>query len=278
MKILLRLASLVVVILLAAWSGTAGRADELRVDTSNYSMLRTRFGTYGHRPRQTIVPELTGFRFRLPADGFAQTGLYSFFALAGDCEATLTYELLDVPQPRGGYGSGVGLAFDLAGDGRAVIQRLIRPAEGNGYVLQLAPGEFGRNMKEADRFVPAESTHGRIGLRRVQSELIFLSADTPDGPLQEIDRLPFTERTLRAVRFFADPGGSPTALDVRMSTIEIHAAEIASGVPRSEQQGWDWRWLWAIVLAAGGTLLFWVWRSQRKSSEAQRQRASSGGR
>jgi hypothetical protein len=270
MKAPLPLTAMLLLSFLPTPSGAFVRGDELHLDPAHYSELRARFGSYGHRPRQSIFQEPSGFRFRLPEQGVPQTGLYSYFALAGDCEVTLSYELLNVPLPRGGYGSGVGLAFDLAGDGRGVIQRLIRPGEGNGYVLQIVPGEHDRDRKEVDRFVPAETTHGRIGLRRVKNELIFLKADTSDSSLQEIDRLPFTERTIRAVRVFADPGGSPTALDVRVSAIEIHAAEIASGVPRSEETGWSWGWLWPLVVAVGGTLLFWVWRAQRRNGKSLR--------
>ncbi|HTU23036.1 MAG TPA: hypothetical protein VMG10_33680 [Gemmataceae bacterium] len=267
MKSSLPLAALAVLALLVSRSGASEMRDELRVDAAHYSVMRALFGTYGYRPRQTLFWETAGLRFQLPggAEGVGQTGVYSYFALSGDCETILTYDLLNVPPPRGGYGSGVGLAFDFGGGGgRGAIQRLIRPMEGDGYVLQTVPGEFAKSMKEVDRFVPAASRQGRIGLRRVKNELIFLSADALDGPLQEIDRLPFTERTIRAVRVFADPGGSPTALDTRMSNIEIRAEEIALGVPRREQTTRSWGWVGTIVVAVGGVVAFWAWRRKRR--------------
>ncbi len=267
MKPPVRLTVLMVLALLAPRSKASEMKDELKVEPSNFSVLRVRFGTYGYRPRQAIFLETVGLRFRLPGGvtGVPQTGLYSFFALAGDCEVTLTYDLLNVPPPQGGYGSGVGLAFNVGGGvGRGAIQRVSRLTEGSGYVVQTAPGEFGGKMKEVDRFVPAASRQGRIGLRRIKNELIFLSADSPTEPLQEVDRLPFTDRPIRAVRVFADPGGSPTALDVQVRQIEVRAEEIASGVPQSEQRGSGWGWLWIIVPLAGGVLVFWAWRTHRR--------------
>src|SRR6185437_7201382 len=233
----------------------------------NFAVLRARFGTYGYQPRQAIFLEASGLRLRLPAGGSAipQTGLYSYFALAGDCEVALTYELLNVPPPRTGYGSGVGLAFDVEGGaGRGVIQRVFRPGAGDGCVLQTAPGESGTGMKDVDRFVPAASRRGRLGLRRVKNELIFLLADTPDDPLKEIERLPFTDRTIRAMRVFADPGGSSTAVDVRVRQIDIRAEEIAGGVPRTEPKQWSWAWLWLLVPAIGGVFVFRTWRARRR--------------
>jgi hypothetical protein len=101
-------------------------------------------------------------------------------------------------------------------------------------------------------------------LRRIKNELIFLSADAPADPVQEIERLPFTDQTIRTVRVFADPGGSPTSLDVRVNRIEIRSEEIATGVPQHVQRGWGWAWLWIIVPVSGGTLVLLVWRAYRR--------------
>ncbi|HTU91097.1 MAG TPA: hypothetical protein VMF69_13550 [Gemmataceae bacterium] len=266
MKPLSRLTAMIVLVLIVSRIAASEMGDELLVNASARNLLRTRFATYGYWPRQAVFLEAAGFRLRLPdgVAGVTQTGLYSLFALSGDCEATLTYELLDVAPPQGGYGSGVGLAFDLGeGDGRGTIQRVYRKDQGSGYVLQTVPGESKGNMREVDRFVPTVSRRGRIGLRRIKKELIFLHADAPADPLQEVDRLSFTDRTIRTVRVFADPGGSPTAVDVRVSQIEIRAEEIAAGVPQREQRGWGWSWLWAVVPVVSGVLVFWFRRTVR---------------
>lgn len=273
MKSSLFLTAPIVVALVALGSSAAERRDELHMDASSLSAWRTRFGTYGYQPRRAIFLEAAGLRFWLPSGvaGIPQTGLYSYFALAGDCEVTLAYEWLNVSPPRQGYGSGVGLAFDVEGEGgRGAIQRVLRTAEGSGYVLQTTPGEPAGNMKSVDRFVPAASKQGRIGLRRVKNELIFLRADSPTESLEEVDRLPFTDRTIRTVRLFADPGGSPTAVDVRLRQIEIRAEEIASGVPQLEPKSASWGWLWAVVSVAGGALGFRVWRVHRRQEPQKR--------
>ena len=273
MKPFLRLWAAVALVFSASWSKASEMRDELLVDASKRGVLRTRFATYGYWPRQAILLDVSGLRLRLPGGvaGVPQTGLYSLFALAGDCEATLTYELLDAPPPQGGYGSGVGLAFDLGeGSGRGAIQRVIRKAEGSGYVLQTVPGSSGSGIKEVDKFIPIHSKRGRIGLRRIKNELIFLSANAPADPLQEIERLPFSDQTIRTVRVFADPGGSPTALDVRVNPIEIRAEEIASGIPQHAQRGWGWRWLWVVVPLASGALVLRILRAHRRQEPLKR--------
>jgi hypothetical protein len=248
--------------------GTAGEMKaELKVDSSNPMAMRTRFSTYGYRPRQLVFTEGDAVRIRLPenAKGVGQTGVYSFFSLAGDCEVTLTYELVNVPDPKGGYGTGVGLALDAGeGVGRGSIQRVTRPSAGSGYALDSVLGGPAGKTQDEDRFVPAKGKKGRMGLRRVKRELIFLAADGPTGDLEEIDRLPFTDRTIQAVRFFADPGGSPTAVDVRLRQLDFRAEEITAAVPERDQGGWSWWWLLVGGGAAGVLVLLWRWRVHRR--------------
>jgi hypothetical protein len=199
--------------------------------------------------------------------GASQTGVYSYFALGGDCEVTLAYELLNVEAPRKGYGSGVGLAFDAGDDvGRGAIQRVHKPAEGAGYVLERTLAGSAAKSDDDYRFVPAKAKRGRMGLRRLGKELIFLTSDTPGGPLEEVGRLPFTDRTIRVVRVFADAGGSPTVVDVRLREFAARADEITGGISEREQHATVWRWLWRAIPATGVALLIWFWRARRGSA------------
>jgi hypothetical protein len=256
------LAALLVV--LAPRAGMAGPMTKaVTVDRSHPHVLRALFGDYGYNPRRSIFREKDGLLLRLPGGvaGVGQTGVYSYFVAAGDCEATLTYEVLDLPAPEKGYGSGLGLAFD-AGAARGDIQRVVRKGDESGYLLHSSPAAGSQGTDEY-RFVPATAKRGRLGLRREKNELVFLTADTPAGELQEIGRLPFTDGTIRVVRLFADPGGSPTAVEVRLRDIAVRAEEVTGGIPASEQPRSHWWWLLA-VLPAGGVLALGVWQARRR--------------
>jgi hypothetical protein len=248
---------------------------EFKADGTNTRLLSTHFGSYGYAPRQTIFLEATGYRFRLPPvnNGAAQTGVYSYFGLSGDCEVVVTYELVNVPAPPKGYGSGVGLALDAGDDvGRASIQRLQKPGGEGGYALQTNMGK-GDAAKEEYRSLPAKARRGKMGLRRVGKELVFLTAETPDGDLQEVDRLPFTDHTIRAVRFFADPGGSPSSVEVRVKDVTVRAGQITGGIPQKAQVTAGWWWLCLLLPPAGG-LLYWFWHARRHKPEEGRPRAA----
>jgi hypothetical protein len=268
-----RALSLAAAAVLASLAPAAGPLkDELKVDASNAGVLRTRFASYGYFPARSIVQEAGGgYRFVLPAGvaGVGQTGVYSSFTLSGDCEVWFTFELLKLQPPREGYGSGVGLAFDVGEEvGRGSIQRVDKPAKESVYVLQTSPGTGPAKVRLKDEYrsVATTARSGRIGLRRVNKDLIFLASDDPAAPPKEVGQLPFTDGTVRAVRFFADTGGSPTAVDVRVRDIQARAEQITGGVPRREAVRSRWWWALALVPVAGAGLLLWRWRAHRRAA------------
>jgi hypothetical protein len=268
MKHLLLLAALLAVLLIRAPAPVAAgdMKMELKLDGSNPRLLATKFDSYGYL-NNSIRPEKDGFRLILPArvEGVTQTGVYSYFAVAGDCEVTLTYQFINVQTPKTGYGCGMGLAFDLPdGHGRGDLQRVNRVGGESGYLVHT---EVTGDKAAEDRFIPTKATWGRLGLRRTKRELIFLAADE-GAEFQEIDRRPFTEETVRAVRMFADPGGSPTAVEVRFKLVEIHADEITGGVADRDMTTSGWWWLLLLIPGAGvAGLLFFLWRMRWRQSE-----------
>ncbi len=239
--------------------------DTVKIEAGDTKTFHTMFGSYGYSPQRSIAYPAGAVRFRLPAgvNKLPQTGLYSLFTLAGDCEVTCRFELLNVPAPNSGYGCGIGVGLDLGDDdGRGTIQRMIRLKNDNVFILQTSMYGSGTKREEADKTVPAAGKRGWIGLRRVKNELIFLASDSWTESPREIERLPFGTRAIQAVRFYADSGGSPTAVEARLFDITIQAEEITGAVPRSEQASSRW-WLWGLLCLSIGTLGFLRWRGQR---------------
>jgi hypothetical protein len=256
--------------LLAPAAALAGEMkDELKFDATRIPTMRTTFAVYPSTAIRSIFADGGGLRFQLPDNvpKLPQTGLYTLFTLSGDCEVTFTYEILKLPPPKDGYGSGLGVAFDLGDDmGKGVFQRVIKPPKDIGYIVQFMPGKLSKT-KEEYKLVPSATLKGGVGLRRVKKELIFLASDDPDAPLEEIGRLPFPEVTVREVRFYADTGGAQTPVDVRMKDFSFKAEQITGGVPRSEVRRWSWWFLLALVPLAGVGLVIWRWRVYRRNAE-----------
>jgi hypothetical protein len=253
-------------LLLAASVALAGEPrKELLLDgPAAHQQFRTLFADYGDRARTAVVREKDGLRLSLPKGSAGQTGVYSLFVLSGDCEVALSYELLSLPRPTAGYGSGVGLALDAGeGVGRGTLQRIVHPKEGSGYAFQTNLGA-GPKPTEEYRFVKTAAKRGWMGLRREKNELVFLTSDDLAAEMKEVGRLPFPEGTVRAVRFFADAGGSPTSVDARLRQVRVRAEEITGGVPEAERRATAW-WWWPLGTAAalGAGLLLWRWRVGR---------------
>jgi hypothetical protein len=236
----------------AGWAAEMTAAIDCTVDSRPLDSL---FQRYGKLKATAIVREEHGLRFTLPAaNGTDQTGVYSYFSLAGDFEVAADYELLSLPPPQGGYGVSCGMAVNTkAKDGSVSITRGYTGDKKAGYVVTRGkPGDTGMEYKSD--FFPATAPAGRLVLRREKADVVCLAADGPNGEPRELCRVPFTNQTVREVRFYADPGGSPTAVDARLMRIQVRAVEIAGGVPKLQpSQGIRW-WWWAgggfMVVAA----------------------------
>jgi len=235
-------------IVAAGWSicasAVAGEMNSLLDCSADPRLFNTHFARYGYLQFRSIVVERSGVRIWLPSatPNIGQTGLYSFFALAGDFEYSVAYELLDVAQPQGGYGATCGIAIESEIEGHSVaIARGISPGNGSCYtVTRGQPGEEG--VKYDGKFCPSTAKTGRLVLQRANDETVCLAADGMQEP-RELCRIPFNNRTVRKVRIFADAGGSKTAVDGRFTQIRLRADEIAGGVPKLQPPK-DWKWWW----------------------------------
>ena len=230
--------------------------------------LKLKFGMYGFNPKETLALEGANLHIKLPAGvpNVTQTAIYSKFVLSGECDASCTYELLNFPV-KTGYGSMVGMAFDAPQEGAwGGIERVTRPRTGDCYfVMTMLPGADGK-MKTQTGLFPTKVVKGKLGLRREGSDLIFMAADSPTAELAEVHRFPFSDETIRSVRFFGDPGGSPTALEARLGNLSIRAEEMTAGITKMEPQGFPWGWLVVGGAIALAILLVWRFGPGRKTS------------
>jgi hypothetical protein len=238
------------------FAGMVGYAAEMgdAIDTvANGKLLDVPYFTrYGYQPARTIVHDNQGIRFYLPASqqSIEQTGMYSSFSVAGDFEISATYDVTNISPPVGGYGASVGIVADTDGpDGMIALARGIQAGKGPGYVVTRGTTDGGEKKYEGSHY-PATAKTGRLVLRREKKDVVCLVADTPQGELNELCRLPFAQDSIK-VRLVADNGGSHTTLDARLNDIRIRAVEIAGGLPKYEPpRPWGW-WWWAGLGVAG---------------------------
>ena len=242
-------------------------AGEMKAEmdcAADYKLLDTQFARYGHTPLKTILRDGPRVRIRLPAlkNGVGQTGIYSYFVLAGDFEVLATYELIGFVTPAKGYGTTCGIGVDTEGPGGSVsLARGQQVKEKPGYIVTRGlPGEGGETKYETTHF-PGQAKFGRLILRREKNELICLVGEGKKEP-EEIQRIPFTLSTIKKVRIFADSGGSPEALDARLGNIKIRADEITGSIPKSDMPG-GIGWLVVAGLFVVAAIAYYVFRRRQ---------------
>jgi hypothetical protein len=241
------------------------RADELQTEldcAANVRLFDTHFARFGYLPLNSINREEHGLRFKLPSaiKNIPQTGMYSYVALKGDFDISAEYEWIDVPPPKGGYGLSCGIAIDTLGAaGQVSLARAILPWKKNEHWIAFTQGKPDESGKMKYDTTPAAKTKaltGRLALRREKDELICLAADGA-AELREVGRIPFTTETVRQVRLYADPGGSPTYVDMWMGGLKVRAEAITGAFRLVEKKpglGW-WPVFGVVVLAAALALV-----------------------
>src|SRR5262249_24748489 len=119
-------------------ASTADLKDSLDCG-ANPKLLDTHFARYGYLPLKSIVRDKQGLRFTLrPPSGNAieQTGLYAYFAVAGDFEVSATYEVISIPAPSTGYGAQCGIAVDCERTGDTLsLSWAQKPGKGMMYIV-----------------------------------------------------------------------------------------------------------------------------------------------
>jgi len=90
--------------LLAAGPTSAGEMKAELDAVADPRLLDTRFGRYGPVTLKAVTREDRAVRFRLPATAKTaeQVGLYSYFALAGDFEISVAYQVVALPPAKSG--------------------------------------------------------------------------------------------------------------------------------------------------------------------------------
>jgi hypothetical protein len=265
------LTALFLTLILATVSVYAGDLPLVELDfTANPKLFDTHFGRYGPRPTRIVYLDGRGLRLRLSNDkkDVKKVGLYSYFALSGDFEIAVNYEVLEITPPITGDGAGFGIGIENNGTEDILS---VRRGEWKdlGSGVELSSGRpTNDKMKNEPHFFPTKTKKGQIVLRRAKNVVVLLTSDSPTAELVELTRISFTGATIRTVRVFVDSGGSPTTVDCRLTGLTIRAEEITGGIPERDQPHTpEWVFVVAIILAVAiGLGLWWVLARRRKTA------------
>ena len=225
----------------------------------------------GGRPlRRVWKAEAEGLRFTLPGD--SEVNYYAVsprIVVKGDFEITAAFTVLDLPRPSQGFGAGLKVHVeDLQGE-RAAIQRLHRQDKGHVFASYRGRRKEDDTYEHSVRMIPVKNpraSSGWLRLRRDGTKIEYHVAGAGGEQFTKVHEEEFPAGDVAKLRLDVQTGGSPTAVDVLWTFLEVRAERL-DRVYQPPEKPKIWRTLivvlLAILLVAGLCLAVWLWLARR---------------
>ncbi|NQT12141.1 MAG: DUF1583 domain-containing protein [Planctomycetes bacterium] len=211
-----------------------------------------------------------GLRFTLPEESKA-----NYFAasprivIKGDFEATAGYTILNVPRPTKGFGAGARIAIEDPEGERAAVQRLHREREGHVVSSYRGLRQEDDTYEHSVRMLPvtnADTTSGSLRLVRRGPNVEYYAAGAGETEFTQIHTEEFPLGDVAQLHLGVHTGGSPTAVDVAWTYLDVRADELVRDYQPPEPSRF-WSRLLLVLLAVGliaaGCLAVWLWLARR---------------
>lgn len=208
-----------------------------------------------------IRSDKQGLRIVLPPEHGKKppVGIVLKTGVKGDFEIKMDFEVVQVEQPEGGRGAGPSLYLTMVSPTQkaATVGWQHKPDGNSVFFAHRASTPAGGKREHNGSAGPTKCRSGKLRLVRTGSTLTYLAAEGQSDSFRKIDEFELGENDVDAVRIAADNGGSPTLVDVRISSLKIVANELGDPTPLPPPSARWPLWLGAgVVLAAGGAYWF----------------------
>ena len=148
--------------------------------------------------------------------------------LRGDFQVTARYTILNLQQPEGGHGTGVGISVQETGGERAALERKIGMPNRHAFlgVRGERQEKGGYRYRVQSHDTSSEALSGWMRLVRMGSRIRYQIAGPHTERFVQIHEADFPSGEVIKVLFKAQTGGSPTAVDVVWSYYDVQAEQI----------------------------------------------------
>jgi serine/threonine protein kinase len=275
---------------IAYWLGGAGNPaaqsdKEQKVFRQDFHGRKVDDRFWSYEPpgaEEHMKEEREGLRITVPrgdsTDNWRTVGLSTKFPVHGDCEITVSYELLRADSPPEGSGylaAGVSLLAmaDTPGRDAALLGRFNR-ADGQLYLCQKIFTDTAGKRQYPTRTSPTAARSGKLRLVRRGDIVTYLAADGEAGVFREISQFKLVASDLANVRVAAEFHDS---VDVRIHDFEIRAFDLPTdgpGLPNSDAPQEPARKGWLATGAILGMIVLgsialglWLYLRQRRDTE-----------
>jgi len=247
--------------------------EEFYQDFRGGAEIHPALSLFGPNRTQAIERDAQGLRITLPANrpDKRAVGVSPQFAISGDFEITVGYEILSADEPPSGFGAGVGVWGQIRSAPPQMINvaRLERPGKGSGFVAIFAhehDADGKRDFKQKPLTGGAGGV-GRIRLARTGSELSVLVGEGESEELDELHRVSVRRGDVKPLRVSVSTNNVASSLSVRLVDLRIRADQLAAAAAPAETGGIGvWLVTLLLIIAVGGTggfLLRRYWLQRR---------------
>jgi hypothetical protein len=204
-----------------------GAASVEAADTFFHSFESTEFDNAAVRvvgDGDYLFPETDGLRITIPksANYASNTGIRFPMQLIGDFTLNAVVELIDVPQPSGGYGTGIAILLEDLKSHGASFQKVVTSSGNSFYVHHTYIIEDGKHKHKAET-KKAEPREAVLQLERIGNRLHYRVSEDGGNSFRESHQVTFTDNAIPLVEVYAQPGGEANDLSVRIKSLEITA-------------------------------------------------------
>jgi hypothetical protein len=215
--------------------------------------------------QQYVVAQADGFTVDIPAGTTPNNvGVTVNHTIVGDFEISATFDLLNLPVPTDGYGTGATLLIEDGIQYGMSLQRVRTPTGEQRYFAhhyEIKPD--GRYDHQSIPF-PASADSAVLRIAREGLLIKYLVAETGSNEFRELHRVQLTNHPIPFLQVFAQPGGGKNAVSVRWRALTIRAQDLPqpervyATIPNSFIK---WGIMSVLLLVMVGT----VWRLNNRS-------------
>jgi serine/threonine protein kinase len=217
------------------------------------------FSLVGPEGEATIQSDDRGLRISLPAgrEHTEPLALETESRLSGDFDLTVGYEILAVGRPIPQYGAGVVIRvwFDGPSPLSVILSRSRKPRGDTFSAHRIVTDAAGKEQYVDNKDVKTSSPSGKLRLVRTGSRLDYLVLE--GERFRPIQSLEIGSADVRSVRVSCNTMYKPSALDVRLTELEVRADRIEGSrpapadpepVPATGEKAIPRRWLVAVQI------------------------------
>ena len=243
-------------------------ADEFTQDFRNEQFNEANLRIAGSQNLLFREPEGIRVTIKKGSGESANTGVAFALQLAGDCRLQASVGLIDVPTPKGGYGTGVALLFEDGGPNGASFQNVVMPDGKHLYIAhkfkRSAEGEYKHEVKT----FPATGTEAILAMERRGSQLKYIVSEDAGASFRELASYIYTADPLRISQAYAQVGGEPADVNIRITEFKVTAEKFLRPGEQAPKKPSSIQWL-VVGLFIGLPVIGGIIWSVRRKSQAR---------